>query len=309
LCLPLFHVVLASMSIESMKEILLVLTEQLKAKDKQLDEKDKHIQQLMATNGKLLGQLVALNSSSVLCPSELPKERTTSLESRRTTPQRTDATRIRRQKAEKRKADTIDKAVNQHRVENIEKAQDKAETDTVKEPPKKRKKARKKKKSAEQHEGAPSAAAPCEPAASAEPPAATPVDSESVAQTASDSNPFDELRRAHKRDIRKKRGGLLIEDMMIGTGAVARVGRLVSVKYQGYLRNGKCFDKVDLIPFAFRLGVGQVIRGWDMGIEGMKVGGKRRLVIPPALGYGRNKSAEIPPNSYLLFTVEMVNVY
>jgi FKBP-type peptidyl-prolyl cis-trans isomerase FkpA len=104
---------------------------------------------------------------------------------------------------------------------------------------------------------------------------------------------------------------LKIEDTKVGTGATAEAGKTVSVHYTGYLTDGKKFDSsVDRgQPFKFSLGAGQVIKGWDQGVAGMKVGGKRKLTIPPTLGYGeRGAGGVIPPNATLIFDVELLNV-
>ena len=109
--------------------------------------------------------------------------------------------------------------------------------------------------------------------------------------------------------------GLQFEDTSVGSGAEARAGQLVSVHYTGWLYTegvqGAKFDssKDRNDPFEFGLGAGHVIRGWDEGVQGMKVGGTRRLVIPPALGYGaRGAGGVIPPNATLLFEVELLGV-
>jgi hypothetical protein len=104
--------------------------------------------------------------------------------------------------------------------------------------------------------------------------------------------------------------GLRITDLEEGTGAEAVAGQTVSVHYRGSLTNGKEFDSsYGRGPFSFRLGGGQVIQGWDEGVAGMKVGGKRRLVIPPELGYGaRGAGGVIPPDATLLFDVELLKV-
>jgi FKBP-type peptidyl-prolyl cis-trans isomerase len=104
--------------------------------------------------------------------------------------------------------------------------------------------------------------------------------------------------------------GLKYWDTKVGTGATATAGHKVKVHYTGWLTNGKKFDSsVGKQPFEFQLGAGQVIKGWDEGVAGMKVGGKRRLEIPPALAYGAGGvPGAIPPNSTLLFDVELLGV-
>src|SRR6187399_1281795 len=100
--------------------------------------------------------------------------------------------------------------------------------------------------------------------------------------------------------------GLEYEDLTEGTGAEAKAGQQISAHYHGTLTDGTVFDSSYNRgqPFSFRLGAGQVIRGWDEGIVGMKVGGKRRLTIPPELGYGsRGAGGVIPPNATLNFDV------
>lgn len=109
--------------------------------------------------------------------------------------------------------------------------------------------------------------------------------------------------------------GLQFEDVVVGSGAEAAAGQDVSVHYTGWLyENGRAGAKFDSSkdrgePFDFALGGGQVIRGWDEGVAGMKVGGTRRLIIPAALGYGaRGAGGVIPPNATLLFEVELLGV-
>ena len=105
--------------------------------------------------------------------------------------------------------------------------------------------------------------------------------------------------------------GLQYWDIVVGTGATAVAGKPVKVHYTGWLTNGKKFDSsVDRgQPFSFPLGGGQVIKGWDEGVAGMKVGGKRQLRIPPELGYGaRGAGGAIPPNATLIFDVELLEV-
>jgi FKBP-type peptidyl-prolyl cis-trans isomerase len=104
--------------------------------------------------------------------------------------------------------------------------------------------------------------------------------------------------------------GLKYLDTAVGDGQEATAGQTVNVHYTGRLENGTQFDSsVGRGPFSFKLGAGQVIRGWDEGVAGMKVGGKRRLTIPPDLGYGaRGAGGVIPPNATLVFDVELLGV-
>ena len=104
--------------------------------------------------------------------------------------------------------------------------------------------------------------------------------------------------------------GLYLKDLSIGTGAEAGPGSTVDVHYTGWLADGREFDSSrGGEPFAFTLGQGMVIAGWDEGVAGMKVGGKRRLVIPPQLGYGdAGAGSVIPPGATLVFDVELVAV-
>ena len=104
---------------------------------------------------------------------------------------------------------------------------------------------------------------------------------------------------------------LIIEDLTVGNGATASAGQYVSVHYTGWLTSGQKFDSsLDRNdPFEFRLGAGQVIAGWDQGVAGMQVGGKRKLTIPPELGYGsRGAGGVIPPNATLVFEVELLAI-
>jgi FKBP-type peptidyl-prolyl cis-trans isomerase FkpA len=100
-------------------------------------------------------------------------------------------------------------------------------------------------------------------------------------------------------------------DIKVGTGKTAVAGKKLSMHYTGWLTNGKKFDSsLDHDePFSFTLGTGEVIKGWDEGVAGMKVGGKRQLKIPPAAGYGsRGAPPVVPPNATLIFDVELLDV-
>ncbi len=101
------------------------------------------------------------------------------------------------------------------------------------------------------------------------------------------------------------------KDIVVGTGTIAQPGDSVTVQYVGALTNGTVFDASanhGTQGFTFTLGAGQVIKGWDEGVVGMKVGGERELVIPPSLGYGAQANGPIPANSTLVFEIELVNV-
>lgn len=104
--------------------------------------------------------------------------------------------------------------------------------------------------------------------------------------------------------------GLRYRDVVVGTGASAVANSRVTVHYKGWLDNGKVFDssrKPGAGPFSFALGTGTVIKGWDEGVNGMKVGGIRELIVPPALGYGDEDQGVIPPNSTLHFEIELLD--
>jgi peptidylprolyl isomerase len=118
-----------------------------------------------------------------------------------------------------------------------------------------------------------------------------------------------------EEQMTKSLSGLQFKDTKVGTGATPKIGQTAVMHYTGWLYNngekGKKFDssRDRGQPFEFPLGQGQVIKGWDEGVEGMKVGGKRTLVIPPELGYGaRGAGGVIPPNAWLIFDVELVGV-
>ena len=103
---------------------------------------------------------------------------------------------------------------------------------------------------------------------------------------------------------------LKIEDVKVGTGAEAKTGDTVSVHYKGWLTDGTKFEssKDSGRPFAFQVGQGMVIKGWDDGVAGMKVGGVRKLTIPADMGYGAQGSGPIPPNATIVFEIELLAV-
>ena len=105
--------------------------------------------------------------------------------------------------------------------------------------------------------------------------------------------------------------GLIIEDVILGEGAEACAGQYVSVHYTGWLTDGTKFDssKDRNDPFEFDLGGRSVISGWDEGVQGMKIGGTRKLTIPPQLGYGaRGAGGVIPPNATLVFEIDLLEI-
>lgn len=129
------------------------------------------------------------------------------------------------------------------------------------------------------------------------------------------SGPPESIKYAKELDVHldhmtKRPSGLYVLEVKEGTGAEAINGKMVQVAYTGWLANGKQFDSsIGGKPYAFPLGQERVIAGWDEGIAGMKVGGKRRLVIPPDLGYGAPGSPPvIPPGATLIFDVELMSV-
>lgn len=108
----------------------------------------------------------------------------------------------------------------------------------------------------------------------------------------------------------KTADGVYYRDLSVGTGTPIDTGSKVQVRYAGFLVNGSLFDqsKPDGAPLSFTLGKGGVIKGWDEGLVGMKLGGQRQLVIPPALGYGEGGSTNIPSQAILIFVVTLVGV-
>ncbi|KAG1735124.1 uncharacterized protein EDB91DRAFT_1145394 [Suillus paluster] len=104
-------------------------------------------------------------------------------------------------------------------------------------------------------------------------------------------------------------GGVKIRDVKSGDGKTAKNGAKISMRYIGKLQNGKIFDQnTKGKPFTFKLGAGDVIKGWDVGVAGMQIGGEREIIVPPAMGYGAKKIADIPPNSTLIFEVKCLEI-
>lgn len=102
---------------------------------------------------------------------------------------------------------------------------------------------------------------------------------------------------------------LLVQDVKVGTGSAVKSGDTITVNYTGTLMNGTVFDSSNGHgPFTTKIGVGQVIQGWDQGLIGMKVGGVRKLTIPASLAYGNQSAGSIPPNSPLIFQIELLGV-
>ncbi len=129
------------------------------------------------------------------------------------------------------------------------------------------------------------------------------------------SNPqtihFAESLHIDLSSMTKTPDGLYYKDLKEGTGEEAETGDVAVVHYTGYLPNGKVFDKngPSQEPFTFEMGIGRVIRGWDLGVQGMKIGGERLLVIPPDLAYGATGAGDaVPPNATLVFDITLVNI-
>lgn len=136
---------------------------------------------------------------------------------------------------------------------------------------------------------------------------------DNAAPPASDNAPAPSRERARdaaKPEVVELKSGLQYIDLVVGDGPEAQVGYRVRVHYKGELEDGTVFDSsAGRDPFTFKLGMGEVIDGWDQGVKGMKVGGKRKLIVPAKLGYGkRGVAGTIPPNATLIFEVELLDV-
>jgi peptidylprolyl isomerase len=144
-------------------------------------------------------------------------------------------------------------------------------------------------------------------ASASTPPAATPAESTMASGSAVT---FAPSLGVDPKSMTTTPSGLAYKDTKVGTGPVAQAGQTASVQYTGWLPDGTKFDssRDRNQPFQFPLGAGRVIKGWDEGVAGMKVGGRRMLVIPPALAYGPGGSGPIPPNATLVFDVELLGV-
>jgi FKBP-type peptidyl-prolyl cis-trans isomerase FkpA len=141
----------------------------------------------------------------------------------------------------------------------------------------------------------------CGGSASGPPAPAAPSETESVA--------FAPELRVDLAAMQRLPSGMYVQDLTEGTGITAQRASLVSVRYVGYLPDGKVFDTTGAgEPLVFRLGGNEVIRGWNQGIPGMKRGGLRRLIVPPGLAYGRRGRGAVPPNATLVFDVQLLEV-
>jgi peptidylprolyl isomerase len=144
--------------------------------------------------------------------------------------------------------------------------------------------------------------------------APAPAASPQIAQAAADltaPNDDNEADAMSENPLTTTDSGLQYRDIVEGTGAMPQPGQRVTVHYTGTLEDGTQFDssRDRGRPFSFKVGVGQVIKGWDEGVGSMRVGGRRQLVIPPDLGYGaRGAGGVIPPNATLIFDVELLRI-
>jgi FKBP-type peptidyl-prolyl cis-trans isomerase len=148
-------------------------------------------------------------------------------------------------------------------------------------------------------------AAGCDAAPKSAPPSAVPL-----ATGAIEAASFASALNVDLAKSTKTASGLYYRDLTSGSGAAVAAGNQVSVHYAGWLTNGTLFDQSQAgrEPFTFVPGTGGVIAGWEEGILGMKVGGKRQLIVPASLGYGAAGSGPVPPNAIMVFTVEVVSI-
>jgi len=115
--------------------------------------------------------------------------------------------------------------------------------------------------------------------------------------------------KADKKAERTLGGGVKVRDAKVGTGKTAKKGDRVEMRYIGKFLDGKVFDKNTTgKPFVFKLGQGDVIKGWDIGVAGMQIGGEREIVVPPSMGYGNRKMGDIPSGSTLKFEVKLLEI-
>jgi FKBP-type peptidyl-prolyl cis-trans isomerase len=141
------------------------------------------------------------------------------------------------------------------------------------------------------------------------PPAAVPPPAATPAASAIETTTFAPALGVDLAASTKAPSGLYYRDLVAGTGAVVANGQMLSMRYTGWLPDGTRFDGNEQggDPLTFALGAKAVIDGWDQGIAGMRVGGKRQLIIPSALGYGPNGNGPIPPNAVMVFNVEVLS--
>ena len=139
-------------------------------------------------------------------------------------------------------------------------------------------------------------------------PVAAPAQSGRAAKVSLDTVTFGATLEVDLTASERVENGLYYRDLIVGEGSQARRGAQVTVRYAGALADGRVFTQPMEAPATFKLGAGTVIAGWEKGVPGMRVGGLRQLIIAPALGYGAEKTGLIPPNSVLVFEVELLSV-
>lgn len=149
----------------------------------------------------------------------------------------------------------------------------------------------------------PAALALCAALAAACAPAAAPAPAASIEETR-----FAPSLNVDLSAMTRTPDGLYYRDLLPGAGAEARPGRTVTVRYAGFLPDGTLVDERRASTLSFRLGSPDIIRGWTLGMAGMREGGQRMIVLPPALAYGRRGAGAVPPNAVVVFVVELVGV-